>query len=516
MIDVSPYQLELIEKMLQKHVPDCEVRAFGSRVTWTAKDYSDLDLAIVGKEKLAAKILHALKDDFKESDLPFRVDALDWSAISKEFRKVIEKKYEVIQKAGGLSGKNIIPEGWDLAVLKNVAEVNEAAIGREYPFDEIEYIDIASVDKGRVLEIQKLLRKEAPSRAQRIVRDNDILLSTVRPNLKHFAFIAKSKLNLIASTGFAVISANKINPEYLYYYLTTDQYTNFLTAIADAHTSTYPAFNPDVLENSEISVPSDPNEQRAIAKILSDLDAKIELNHQMNKTLESIAQVIFKKWFVDFEFPGYEKVKFVNGLPEGWKVGKLSEMATIVGGGTPATQNHSYFCTSGTEIAWITPKDLSGYQYKFISHGETDITEEGLKNSSAKIMPENTILMSSRAPIGYLAITANNITTNQGFKSLIPKQIIALDFLFYWLKQNIGFIQSIASGSTFKEVSGSVMKDLELAMPSEDLLLKFDQFMSPINSKLKEIFQETRNLTQIRDSLLPRLMSGKIRVKVKA
>ena len=144
MIDVSPYQLELIEKMLQKHVPDCEVRAFGSRVTWTAKDYSDLDLAIVGKEKLAAKILHALKDDFKESDLPFRVDALDWSAISKEFRKVIEKKYEVIQKAGGLSGKIIIPEGWALAVLKIVPEVNEATIGREYPFDGIEYIDIAS------------------------------------------------------------------------------------------------------------------------------------------------------------------------------------------------------------------------------------------------------------------------------------------------------------------------------------------------------------------------------------
>lgn len=148
-----------------------------------------------------------------------------------------------------------IPEGWSTAILKDVAVVNEKTIDKKYPHSEIEYIDIASVDKGRVLEIKKLFRSEAPSRAQRIVRDNDILLSTVRPNLKHFAFMKTANSNMIASTGFAVISSKTVDARFLYYYLTTNKYTDYLSAIADAHTSTYPAFNPDILENSEIPFP---------------------------------------------------------------------------------------------------------------------------------------------------------------------------------------------------------------------------------------------------------------------
>lgn len=147
-----------------------------------------------------------------------------------------------------------IPQEWEVDYVKNVAAINEKAIGRNYPYTEIDYIDVSSVDRGQILDIQKLSVETAPSRAKRIVRDNDIIISTVRPNLKHYAFIKKACDNLIASTGYAVITSKKINPNYLYYYLTTDEYTQFLARIADSHTSTYPAINPDVIENSFIAV----------------------------------------------------------------------------------------------------------------------------------------------------------------------------------------------------------------------------------------------------------------------
>src|SRR3989344_4647184 len=194
----------------------------------------------------------------------------------------------------------MIPEDWEVKVIGDLVKINEDTINKNYSEANIEYIDTSSVDKGYLVETQKLKLEEAPSRAKRIIKDYDILISTVRPNLKHFFFVKKSKLNLVGSTGFAVISTKKINPEFLYYYLTTENYTNFLTAIADAHTSTYPSFNPDVIETSFCPFPELP-EQSAIAKILSDLDSKIELHQQMNKSLEAIGQAIFKHWFVDFE-----------------------------------------------------------------------------------------------------------------------------------------------------------------------------------------------------------------------
>src|SRR2546427_2991198 len=196
----------------------------------------------------------------------------------------------------------MIPVDWGIRELKEVAKVNESYVGKNFKFPEIEYIDIDSVENGNIIKSQFLLLKDAPSRARRIVKKDDIIISTVRPNLRHFAFVKDPKPNTVVSTGFAVISCKRVNPRFLYYYLTTNRYTQHLTAIADSHTSTYPSFNVDVLENSPIPYP-DGAEQRAIARVLTVLDGKIELNQRMNKTLEEIGRAIFKRWFIDFEFP---------------------------------------------------------------------------------------------------------------------------------------------------------------------------------------------------------------------
>src|SRR5690606_564701 len=176
--------------------------------------------------------------------------------------------------------------------------------------------------------------EKAPSRARRKVRNGDILISTVRPNLKHFTILKDPPNNMLVSTGFAVISAEKIDPYFLYYFLTSDRYTEFLSNIAENQTSAYPAFNPSVIEETEIYFP-ERNEQEKISRILSVLDEKIELNNRINKNLEEMAQAIFKSWFVDFEpFRDGEFVESELGMiPKGWEVKELGELAEVMIGG---------------------------------------------------------------------------------------------------------------------------------------------------------------------------------------
>ena len=156
-----------------------------------------------------------------------------------------------------------------------------------------------------------------------------------------------------------------------------------------------------------------------------------------------------------------------------WQISTISDLGTVVGGSTPSKTKPEYYTNNG--IAWITPKDLSINKSKFISHGENDITELGLKNSSATVMPKGTVLFSSRAPIGYIAIASNEVTTNQGFKSVIPYSEIGTAFVYFFLKLSLPVIESAASGSTFKEISGSAMKNIPAIIPDRNTL---DQFNS--------------------------------------
>ena len=160
----------------------------------------------------------------------------------------------------------------------------------------------------------------------------------------------------------------------------------------------------------------------------------------------------------------------------------------------------------------MSPKDLSGYEWKYISKGATDITELGLQKSSAKLMPAGTILFSSRAPIGYVAIAENEASTNQGFKSLVPNKGMPSEYLFQFLKSNVNLIESVATGSTFKEVSGSALKGIEIIVPKDVILEAFSGFLKSPNSKSLLVQKQTETLTKLRDTLLPQLISGKLKV----
>ena len=201
---------------------------------------------------------------------------------------------------------------------------------------------------------------------------------------------------------------------------------------------------------------------------------------------------------------------FIENASSEWREGTISDLGTVVGGSTPSKAKPEYYTDHG--IAWITPKDLSLNKSKFISHGENDITEQGLKNSSAVIMPEGTVLFSSRAPIGYIAIAEGKVCTNQGFKSVVPAPNIGTAFVYYFLKHNLPTIEGMASGSTFKEVSGSTMKSVPATIPDDVSLAQFDDFCRPIFNQQRTLEAQNQSLSSLRDSLLPKLMSGEIDV----
>ena len=281
-----------------------------------------------------------------------------------------------------------------------------------------------------------------------------------------------------------------INLFYLFYFLRSKQREFANLAVGSVQKNLYIS----ILEEIEIDLPS-LQDQKRIAVILSSLDDKIELNNKINENLERQAQAFYEYLFIE-------------NMDSKWQQGTISDLGTVVGGSTPSKSKPEYYTENG--IAWITPKGLSINKSKFISHGENDITELGLKNSSASIMPEGAVLFSSRAPIGYIAIAAGEVTTNQGFKSVVPKPEIGTAFVYYFLKQNLPIIEGMASGSTFKEVSGSTMKSVPAVIPDSTTLTRFNDFCKPIFVQQQILEEQNLSLAALRDVLLPKLMFGKI------
>ena len=300
---------------------------------------------------------------------------------------------------------------------------------------------------------------------------------------------------MLSSIAILRCDKSKILPDYLYYILRTPF---FRKNVKDNYGSgsAIPRIILKDFKRMPICYPSIKH-QKEIISILVALDQHIMTNQKISDNLEQQAQSYFQELFVD------------NASPE-WTTGTISDLGTVVGGSTPSKSKPEYYTESG--IAWITPKDLSINKSKFVSHGENDITELGLKNSSAAIMPEGTVLFSSRAPIGYIAIAAGEVTTNQGFKSVVPKPEIGTPFVYFFLKNTLPVIEGMASGSTFKEVSGSTMKNVPAVIPDAETLAKFSDFCAPIFEQQRTLEEQNQSLAKLRDSLLPKLMSGEIDV----
>lgn len=316
----------------------------------------------------------------------------------------------------------------------------------------------------------------------------------------------KGKFNAYQRTYVITPIRGKVDIKFLYYALSLclKQFKNMSQGTSTKFLTV------TILNSFSVQLPSI-SDQHRIASILSSLDRKIELNNKINADLEEMAQAIFKNWFVDFE--PFKDGKFVDSelgmIPEGWKVGRLDEIADVVGGSTPSKAKPEYYTQKG--IAWLTPKDLSNHPAVYTSRGVIDITEEGYNSTSTKLMPKGTILFTSRAPIGYISIAQNDICTNQGFKSLVPKKA-GTCFLYCFLKYVTPEIENKSTGSTFKEASGSLMKSLQVIMPEQKVFEDFETIVSPLFARIESLEKENSRLSLLRDTLLPRLMSGELEV----
>ena len=250
-------------------------------------------------------------------------------------------------------------------------------------------------------------------------------------------------------------------------------------------------------------------QQKEISAVLSQYDNLIVINKKRIKLLETTAQQLYKEGFVRFRFPGYEKAKFVDGIPQGWEIVPIGTQCEVVGGATPSTEVPSNW---NGDIKWVTPTDITRKNALPLIDIEGRITMKGLKSCATKLLPPETILMTSRASIGYIGLTKDSVCTNQGFISVLPNYPNMKMYFVYMLLSRRDELINYANGSTFLEISRSNFKKLKMLLPSENILHQFENITANIFDEEYALEQQNKHLTKQRDLLLPRLMSGKLAV----
>lgn len=295
-----------------------------------------------------------------------------------------------------------------------------------------------------------------------------------------------------AYTIFEIVDQDVLLPEYLMMWFRRPEFDRY--ARFHSHGSAREVFDWDELCNMQLPVPSI-ERQREIVSEYETLTRRIRLNEQMIAKLEVTAQALYRKMFVD----GVDK----ENLPEGWKVGTIEDLGDVVGGATPSTENPTLWCENG--ISWLSPADLSKQKTKFISKGAKDITELGYNSCSTKMLPKGSVLFSSRAPIGLMAITTKELCTNQGFKSIIPKEQIGLEYVYYYVLSIRDKIAEENTGSTFDEVSGQIMKAYSAIIPPTSITKEFSNLLEPVFDLQYSIEQENAKLTELQSLLLAKM-----------
>ncbi|RIJ48753.1 hypothetical protein D1614_09490 [Maribellus luteus] len=416
---------------------------------------------------------------------------------------------------------NYIPLGELIASISQTHRFNK---------DELVFLNTSDVLAGKILINHYTKVSELKGQAKKSIKNGDILYSEIRPKNKRYAYV-KNIENIedyIVSTKLMVlrnISKDVLDTDYLYHFLTAERTLDYLQQRAENRIGSFPQITFDVVSTLQIWLP-EISIQKKIASVLSSLDTKIEINNRINVELEQLAKTLYDYWFVQFDFPNEQGKPYKSSggkmvyspelkreIPEGWKAGTLDDLGTIIGGSTPSKSNTKNFCY-GLGIPWITPRDLSlNKGNKFITRGEFDATDVGVRDASLTIMPKGTVLLSSRAPIGYLAISRTDVTTNQGFKSFVTNKGYSTEYVFYTVKNMIPAIEKNGVGSTFKEVSGSTLKTIKISLPCKTLLKEYNSKAEPIFKRQDILETENQQLAALRDWLLPMLMNGQVTVK---
>jgi len=402
-----------------------------------------------------------------------------------------------------------IPSDWNVCAVEDVCEINPSQIGPDYPYSVIEYIDISSVSPRHLESVQVLPLKSAPSRAKRIVQDGDTIISTVRPNRRSFLYIKGAKPNTVVSTGFAVIRPRDIDSRYAHYVLTSDPFIEHLTANATG--SAYPAVSPEIIAKTLIPLPPK-DEQKRIGEILGALDDKIELNHRMNRTLEAIARAIFKSWFVDFE--PFRDGEFVDSdlgpIPKSWEVVKIASLCSyIANGGTPSRNKKEYW--NPPEVPWIKTTEIKDC---ILIGAEECISALGYQKSSAKLLPVDSVLVAMYGvTAGQIGLLKFKATTNQACCALVASKETSPYYLYQMLLHRQGYLKNLAIGSAQQNLNQKAIAEMKILQPPKKVINSYHGMIAPIYGQITTNLVESGILAQTRDAILPKLLSGEMRIK---
>ncbi|MEW6774926.1 MAG: restriction endonuclease subunit S [Bdellovibrionota bacterium] len=528
LLDVRPDHLEIIQKILRRHVPGREIWAFGSRATWTAKEHSDLDLAVIGEEPLSFQTLGALRDDFSESDLPYKVDVVDWATTSESFREIIRKDKVVVQTTQGLNPASLskwtkIPLG-DLVRNLDSRRVPLSSREREikrgtYPYygatGIMDYVDDFLFEGLHLL----------------IAEDGSVETKDGKPFLQ----LVDGKF-WVNNHAHVLKGKTDEDTKFLYYALSTVAIRPFISGSVQGKLSQ------KNLNQIPIFYPINDDMRHVIVSILGALDDKIELNRKINETLEAAARAIFKDWFVDFSpvrakaagkkpygmddataalFPDSFEDSELGEIPRGWRVGALeSVLGELEVGGRPKGGVSAY--TEGVpsigaeSIAGLGIFDFSKTKYVpreffeamakgHIQNRDVLLYKDG--GRPGEFEPHAT-LFGENFPYATCAI-------NEHVYRIRAKPEIGQNFLFFWLSSDFLMEEMRVKGTgvAIPGLNSTQVKSLTTLVPSPEISKAFNSLVDPYVTRVLSNCNESRTLAVLRDALLPGLMSGEVRVR---
>ena len=427
---------------------------------------------------------------------------------------------------------------WGETQLSRIAKLRSG-----FPFKSSSWVDdgvpvikIANVKDGRIVAdgCGYVSHETAATAREWMTQKGDVLIA-MTGYVGETARVRSGEKYLINQRvgRFDFLDDSPVIPEFFYYYLRQSEVRSLLETMARG--SAQPNLSASDAAKLWVPVPP-PAEQRAIAHILGKLDEKIELNRKQNKTLEAMARTLFKAWFVDFEpvrakmegrwqrgqslpglpahlydvFPDRLIDSELGEIPEGWRHSTIGVEVTVCGGSTPSTKEPEFW--EGGHHCWATPKDLSALMFPVLLDTDRKITDAGLAKISSGLLPVGTVLLSSRAPIGYLAIAEVPTAINQGFIAMKCDGALPNAFVLPWCRESMDAIVGNANGSTFQEISKSNFRPLPVVVPSDPVLTSFTKSADSLYRQLVENERESSALAQLRDTLLPKLISGELRI----
>ncbi|WP_420441401.1 restriction endonuclease subunit S [Candidatus Palauibacter sp.] len=526
--------------------------AFGSRATWTAKDYSDLDLAVMGEEPLSLRTVSALDEALGDSDLPFKVDVVDWARIDDSFRSVIRRHAVAVQVQTGSKEidpvRRSLPDSRTLGMATNC--LGETTIGallahdggnvktgpfgttlkaKEYSKEGVPLISVGEIGYG-ALRIKESTPRAPPEVVERlpeyVLQAGDIVFGR-KGAVDRLAMVKPEQAGwFLGSDGIRLRLPSTCDARFVAYQLQGHEARSWL--LQHATGTTMASLNQSTIERLPIVLPPLP-EQRAIAHILGTLDDKIELNRRMNETLEAMARALFKSWFVDFDpvrakmegrdtglppdiadlFPDRLVDYEMGEIPHGWKVGRLADAIELLSGGTPKTSVAEYW---NGGIPWYTPRDAPHQSDVFVIDTQRTITQAGVDNSATKVLPSRTTVISARGTVGRLACLGRPMAMNQTCYGIRGAAGYS-DFFTYGLVRNtVEELRSRTHGTVFDTITRQTFASIGSLLPPTDVAGEFEAAVKGIMDRVLSNIHEYRTLAALRDTLLPKLISGEIRV----